>query len=314
MNSILRYSALFAVSEPRINLSKTTIGSILEGLQPEERSDLYLSVLFTNTNPTIHPAWEQSWLDKLVDQYYTYPGPDVLYQDLFRLEVTNSHAEKGIVDYTYALQNCYQQGARYVVMFEDDIILADGWFAHTLRALQDIENSSLKIPAEWLFMRLFNDEGFLGWGSQVIGSHNEFWITLGIVSGILGAVAIAKPRSKWARKHMVTGRLCVICLLAVPAFVILFFQAGKASALSSSPGVWEEPFGSFSSQGLVYPKWQIPRVVDYLRSKHRGQVDHLLQDLARETGLARHSLYPSQIQHIGMYFGLTFEYKEMANL
>ncbi|KAM0236312.1 hypothetical protein ACHAP5_009391 [Fusarium lateritium] len=95
---------------------------------------------------------------------------------LSQLQKTQSYLEKGVFDYTYALQRCYDTGALYIGMFEDDIILADGWFIRTLRGLAGIPGST----QDWLFMRLFNQERSIGWGSHEIGGNNEHWIILGV--------------------------------------------------------------------------------------------------------------------------------------
>ena len=41
-------------------------------------------------------------------------------------------------DYLYALRTCQQLNASYTIVFEDDIILAAGWFLRTLQALAKI--------------------------------------------------------------------------------------------------------------------------------------------------------------------------------
>lgn len=288
---------------------KASVGSILEGLTPEERSDLYLSVHFANTNPSIHPSWDQPWLNRLVDKAYTYETSDVIYQYMSDMEHNRKSAEKNIIDYTYALQSCYNTGANWIVVFDDDIIVADGWFSRTLIALYEVEVNTLKTSREWLYMRLFNEERMLGWGSKDIGSHSEPWISLGVVCFILGVVQAARPRSRLVRKYMDTGRLVVICVIAVPAFVILFFQAGKASTLPPSPGVREENFGSVS-KGLVFPSRQVPSLIDTLRHRRKGDIARFIDDLSIEAGMARLSLYPVQIQHIGMIHPQSWEAKK----
>lgn len=34
-----------------------TVGSLLQGLTPPERSDLYIAVLIAEPDPKVHPSW-----------------------------------------------------------------------------------------------------------------------------------------------------------------------------------------------------------------------------------------------------------------
>ncbi|THZ71410.1 hypothetical protein D6C85_05309 [Aureobasidium pullulans] len=67
--------------------------------------------------------------------------------------------------------------------------------------------------------------------------------------------------------------------------------------LPPHPGVRKERFGC-CAQGLVFPRAKAPRVVEYLNAKQSGQIDLMLDDLAREDKLNRYALYPVQVQHI----------------
>ncbi|KAH7064875.1 hypothetical protein B0J12DRAFT_748630 [Macrophomina phaseolina] len=53
-----------------------TIGSMLDGLTGEERKELYVSVLFADTDPTHHPNWEDPWVHKVIDAAATYNVSD----------------------------------------------------------------------------------------------------------------------------------------------------------------------------------------------------------------------------------------------
>ena len=110
-------------------------------------------------------------------------------------------------------------------------------------------------------------------------------------------VAFLLRRFTALRHHIDYAAVGVWCLM-VPAFVVLFFRAGKASLLPPLPGVSEENFGC-CSQGLVFPREQIPGLVEFLRRKEEGQVDMLLKERALEACLARMALYPVQLQHVG---------------
>ncbi|KAL4727051.1 hypothetical protein ACLX1H_005951 [Fusarium chlamydosporum] len=171
-----------------------TVGSILNGLSKQEREDLELSVLIAETDATRHPNWGDKWLQGAVDDVYTYDDNSTTVAYLSELEKKQNFREKGVVDYTLGLERCYNTGALYVGVFEDDILLARGWFMRTLKGLADIANKDRE--QHWLFMRLFNQERSIGWASHEIGGNNEFWIILGIGLGIESARKTTKDEAQ----------------------------------------------------------------------------------------------------------------------
>lgn len=81
--------------------------------------------------------------------------------------------------------------------------------------------------------------------------------------------------------------------------IALFFAAGRMSVIGIPKGVTEmENFGC-CGQSLVFPKAQIPRLLEWYRMKKIGFVDMLTEDYADETGELRWALVPSVMQHIG---------------
>ena len=259
---------------------------------------MYLSIFFTNTDPSVHPSWGQPWLENLVDLAYSYNVSKTELDRLERLEEAKSFKEKGVYDYVYALERCYDLGTDWIIIFEGDIIVADGWFVRTLQGLRSIEPKLGKSTKDWLFMRLFNQERSTGWSSRKVGGNNELWISFGIGLFVSAFILSTRRRSTAIKRHLDNWALAVICLIAIPSFVVLFFRAGKASMLPPSPGVKQEAFGC-CSQAMVFPREQVPQVVEYLKEKKAGQVDLMLNDWSRASGLARLALYPVQAQHIG---------------
>lgn len=199
-------------------------------------------------------------------------------------------------------------------MFEDDILLADGWLVRTLQGLRVLESKTAGNPNSWLFMRLFNQERSTGWASHQIGGNNEFWIIPGVGLGIMTIAAVAgavtrrlrqrqwqrtKKKAKALQPDISPSTLFVLVCVLNPALVLLFFQCGKASVLPPAPGVFEESFGC-CSQAMVFPRAQAPLVMEYLRERGQGQIDLMLDRLAEETALERFALYPVLVQHIGV--------------
>lgn len=240
----------------------------MEGLTADGRADLYVSVLIAETDPNVNPSWHQDWIRQAVDDLHTYNATEAKKDHLRLLRETGVYAEKGVYDYMHALRRCFDTGAPYIGMFEDDILLADGWMVRTLQSLS-------QIPAvddgehSWLFMRLFNQERSMGWASHRIGDNNETWIILGVALGI--AVPTFLSQRKWhlARTYIDTETVAVVVLVLNPALVVLFFQSGKASLLPPRPGVFDEPFGC-CSQAMVFPRTQVPLLLDFLGEQVKG--------------------------------------------
>ncbi|KAJ3461093.1 hypothetical protein MRS44_011960 [Fusarium solani] len=282
----------------RVEAQQTTLGTLLHGLTAQERADLHISVLIAETDPTRHSSWHEEWIRRAADDVHTYQVNVTEKAHLQHLEEVGHYSEKGVFDYTYALQRCYHTGAPYIGMFEDDIVLARGWLVRTLLGLRQISGPDGERKS-WLFMRLFNQERSTGWASRDIGGNNEHWIIMGIGIGISASVLLARRRWWLARKYLDLETLLVTVVILIPGLVILFYQSGKASLLPPSPGVFNEPFGC-CSQAMVFPRVQVPLLVESLRAKREGQVDLLLDEIASNNNLERYALYPVQAQHIGI--------------
>lgn len=263
-----------------------------------ESNDLYINILNAEIDPSSHPAWQKPWLHEAIDRFesYSFSGPKEQ-KRIEKLAEDGAYGEKGVYDYTTALQRCFETRTPYVALFEDDILLADGWLMQTLAGLD-------KIPPvddehrSWLFMRLFNQERSMGWAGKKIGENHEYPIIFGIALGLSLTSMVLRRRLRWARKYLDVETMSVVVVILVPALVILFYQCGKASLLPPSPGVFDQPFGC-CSQALVFPRSKIPLIIEYLQEKRSGQFDLMLDELAAEVGLTRYALYPVQAQHIG---------------
>lgn len=227
-----------------------------------------------------------------------YDIPAEQLRTLQELEAKGDFATKAVHDYIHALKRCYDTQADWIAVFEDDVLLADGWFLKTKQALQTL-HAQFKTPdSQWLFLRLFNQERSIGWGSRSIGGNNEFLISLLVSAVVFSSLSVLRRSYRQCRSLLDNGSIIVICIICIPSFVILFFQSGKASMLPPQPGVRKEGFGC-CSQGLVFPRTQVRRVTEYLASRKRGQIDMVLDELAVEDSLDRFALYPVQLQHIG---------------
>ncbi|KAL2069200.1 hypothetical protein VTL71DRAFT_15538 [Oculimacula yallundae] len=286
------------------------LSSTLAGLSPVERADIDLKIYFADTDPIVHPSW-QTVLANVSDETYSPYGTvsPSQFAKLVTLEREGNFGAKGSIDYATALNHCYATStAPYIAIFEDDILVADSWLTRSLLALRDINaqmaRKSVRKEPGWLFMRLFNEERASGWASHALFANNTPLISLGI--GLALATILIYLRDYWKGGSKMLARrldnavIFVVCGLSVPAFVILFYQAGKASMLPPSPGVRMQDFGC-CTQGMVFPRESVPGVVEHLHKAaevHRPY-DVAMDDYATENGLERFALYPVMVQHVG---------------
>lgn len=122
---------------------RATIGSLLEGLSAQERDDIYLVLFIAHTDPTAHPAYSETWPEKLANEVLVYHMTPDQITHIARLEQDKgSIREKALFDYTYLLKACHSKGIPYIAMFEDDIVAMDGWYHRTVAALKQAEVQS----------------------------------------------------------------------------------------------------------------------------------------------------------------------------
>ncbi|WEW58064.1 hypothetical protein PRK78_003531 [Emydomyces testavorans] len=275
-----------------------SIGSLLEGLDPRERRALHLKVLFADTDSTRHSSWGQKWVDRLTDVASTYNVSEAQLRHLQKLEKDRNFYEKGVFDYIYALASCQASNAPYTVVFEDDIILADGWMANTLKALIDIKRNPLVVNDSWIYLRLFYTETALGWtSSDFLYSNMPFVFGLGMLFAFTSLMAVR--RFRFCHSYLDFPTISVICLICVPAFTALVYMVGKYSLMPLRGVVEMNAFGC-CTQGLVFPKQQVDGLIGYLRERGHGQTDSMIEEYAKQAHLTRYALAPQQLQHVGL--------------
>ncbi|KAI9687399.1 MAG: hypothetical protein M1820_010468 [Bogoriella megaspora] len=241
------------------------IGSALAGLSHEEREDVHFTVFFANTEPTLHPTFQQSWLRQIVDSVYWYPAGSSERAKLKMLE--------GEGDWTTKMR--------------------------TVKALRDADSITGLSPRDWLYLRLFNQERSTGWNSRRVGDNHEFWISLSLALIVLGVALALRHTVPTLRPFLDNSTLAVACIVVIPSLVVLFFQAGKASLLPPRPGIVEQNFGC-CSQALLYPREQISGLIKSLHEQEAGQYDLMINEYAKTEALSRLSLYPAQVRHLGV--------------
>jgi hypothetical protein len=297
---------------------RSTIGSLLQGLDPEERRRLFLIVFLAHTDPTVHPAFSETWLHEAADQVLTYNISGADFDRISSLEREGGlFREKALLDYTYLLKACSKVEAPYMAIFEDDIIAMDGWFHRTEDAIaqaetQTVENhhtSDCKIF--WhptighvltlillvLYLRLFYTEKFLGWNSEEWPKYlGRSLFAFAFLASTLFVVKLYSPKMRSYLTNSVVAVLCCICL---PMVIFLIFAAGKITMAPLPSGVHEMNNFGCCSQGLVYSYSTAQNLINWYEQKKVGFVDMLTEEYGDVFGSVRWALTPSVIQHIG---------------
>ncbi|USW50345.1 Putative GPI-GalNAc transferase PGAP4 [Septoria linicola] len=274
---------------------RTTVGSLLAGLTQAERDGIHMIVFIPHTDPTVHPAYNESWLPNLVDE--------VLLYNLSRLELdhvkdlesdSGLHRKKGLFDYTYLLKACYSKGTSYIAMIEDDVISMDGWYHRTMAGLKEARARSAQ---DFLYLRMFPTEEYLGWNSEDWRTH-MFWSLMAIVGAALFLFTL-RTMLPSVQLFLTPYVSLAICAILVPWIVVLVFAAGKVTVFPLPVGITEMNKCGCCAQGLVYPHAKVPDLVKWFESARIGFADMLTEQSANDHGEQRYALVPSVLQHIG---------------
>ena len=282
------------ISRPTHQYIRAAIGSLLQGLTQQERDEISLIVFIAQTDPQEHPIYGEAWVEALSDQVLSYDVPNEELEHLKNLERGKNYREKGAYDYAYVLDKCVATGAPWVTVIEDDTIAVAGWYQRAIAAAKKVD-TDLSRDRDWLYLRLFYTEEFLG-------RNSEDWLYYLVNSCgaiLLTAIIMFSTRSCGYQRTITNVVIGTVCLVCVPACVLLYFLAGKLSIHPLNPGIHEMPNFGCCGQGFVFSRRSASSVVQHLREKKVGFVDMLLEEWANEANLARWVVVPSLLQHIG---------------
>ena len=329
-------AAFATVRRPRnpnaVHYFSDSVGSMLEGLTPKERAAINATVLFANADdPTKHPDYSAPWLPALVDHYagYEHLSDDEI-AELLRLQKGEDFQRKGVLDYLYLLDRCYNEtDAPFIGVFEDDIIFARDWFARTLLGLQEL----VKTTTPWLYLRLFYTETHMLWDAEADWWYGHMLTTFALAS-LATAAGLLLARQLMRQLHICGARtgvsgpghlrlrldmptIAVLSIIVAPAFTALAFMAGKynlpmyrlrngtaGNAVGSilgqgSAGLVLMDRQGCCSQALIFDRKQVPSMIAYLSGRGRGQTDMMIEDYANENNLHRWALGEQAVQHVG---------------
>lgn len=288
-----------------------TVGSLLEGLTPEERKSIYLMPFVANTDPEDHPIFHEPWLAHLSDRILEY---DVSEDDLAKLRrfgEGHHFRNKSMYDYGYLLEKCYDTGASWVAMIEDDVLARSGWYPDAQRALRRLQTSSAK--GHLLYLRMFYTEALLGWNSEEWARYLGWsFVSLLVLLSILLA---ARIRSKRINRLLPNLNVAILCFVCLPAFVSLYFMAGRITMQPPAPGIHEMNRFGCCSQGFIFPRIIVPRLIERTKKAMDEDyyVDMLLERWADAEELRRFVLVPSLLQHVGRKSSKGWGYDESAS-
>ncbi|MCJ1462813.1 hypothetical protein MMC07_001416 [Pseudocyphellaria aurata] len=288
-----------SIARNGVRYFRTTVGSLLEGLNEKEREEIYLVPFIAHTDPTVHPAYSETWIRNLPNEVLLYNLSQQKMAHIARLEQEALVREKGLFDYVYLLKACYAKGTPYIVILEDDVVAMDGWYHRTVAALKQAETQSALEKASWdfLYLRLFYTEEFLGWNKEDWPSY-VFWsalLAIGPAVIFVGARSLS-PTLKRLLSNQIILSTCGVC---IPLLIGLGFAAGKVTMLPLPVGINEMNQYGCCSQGLVFPRDKVPGLIEWYETKKTGFIDMLTEEYADQHGELRWALTPSVIQHIG---------------
>lgn len=279
---------------------KTAMGSLLDGMSTDERKEVELITYVANTDPKTHMAWNETWLRDVSDKVVTMEGAmsDDLKKHFAELEhqTGGGHVEKALWDYSHALDLCYQTGAPFSLMLEDDVIAARGWYTHARVAMKQLQG----VPEfdKSLYLRLFYTEQFLGWNSEEWKTY-LFW-SLVVELTIAGLILWGRHSSQTLASRVLTWRTTIAILsICVPACVALYFAAGRCTVAPLPFGLQKMNNFGCCSQALMFPRDQIPGLRSFYAQERIGFRDTLAEKYADANGLERWAFKPSLFQHVG---------------
>ncbi|OAP65657.1 hypothetical protein AYL99_01629 [Fonsecaea erecta] len=278
---------------------RTTVGSLFAGLSQDERDSIFFDFLIGHTDPAKHPVFAEHWLDVLPDRILQYPNDTAELDQLRIWEEGGWYRNKSIHDYRYLLEDCFDTGAHYIAMVEDDTLAVEGWFRRLLNALTLIrlKKDGARSGQHWLYLRLFYTDDLLGWNSEQWPTY-LFW-SFDVWVFLLTVLLTTRRRFPSQLEFFTNEVVAVIALVCIPAMIILVFLAGKQTTMPMRPGVQEMNKYGCCSQGFVFPRDVVPHVLDKLRIETKGLVDMQIEKIADAGGFVRWAIVPPVLQHMG---------------
>ncbi|KAK7398165.1 hypothetical protein QQX98_012462 [Neonectria punicea] len=287
-----------------------TVASLVDSLKPEQRRRVNLKVLLADDIPQQNPAYGEAWLHNIADEVFVY-GNDQPAVDGYR-QITNTSLRWAFedprnkrvqMDYANLIASCKDEGSDYFVLVEDDVITSRDWFERLISSIEKVEAQST--VQDWLYLRLFYTEVYLGWNSEEWAYYlgNSILIYLAVV----GTVLFWRWKSP-AMRHLKavdlvkSNSVLVYTMTAwLAAYIGLYFMAGRLLVSPWRVGVHEMPKYGCCAQGLAMPHRNLAMLEQSLRQPpYKLAGDSFIDMVADREGLKKWAIVPSVLQHIGI--------------
>jgi hypothetical protein len=300
-----------------------TLASLSDTLTADEREMIRIVVLLANKPPSSHSAYGTRWLEQLADEIIVYePSNGVISEQIpenpyhnISFEVQNAGQPRGSsrvenmrLDHSVLVESCRASESLYFALVEDDVITSRDWFRRLKRGLQHVERQSRLAERDWVYLRLFYSELFMGWNSEEWLRYSQRIIAVYSVAFVL----FIYLRTRKALRQKLTGVApayipALIFGLWLPALILLYFMTGRIAAARLNPfrpwsaGVREMPRYGCCAQGLVFPERRLAGLQKLFRDPpYDFAGDMMLEGYADEHHWIKWALEPSVLQHLGL--------------
>ncbi|KAM0435550.1 hypothetical protein ACHAQK_008111 [Fusarium lateritium] len=286
------------------------LASLVQGLNMESRQTLHITVLLADNDPTSNPAFGQTWLEHLVDEVLFYgndslPGSSEKYYGVLREYLNNAQEltrnERVHRHYATLMASCRVREAEYFVLIEDDVIAARHWLQRLSNALDVLE--STEDPNDWLYLRLFYSETYLGWNSEEWPTYLARSIYLYSVVLVLYLIFTALDSARRSHTLHLKSAVWNIPHLTfwTASFIGLYFLAGRLTVDPYPAGVHEMANYGCCAQGLVIPHQYLNALESALETATEDVAgDSFVEGYSDEHGLKKYAITPSVLQHVGI--------------
>lgn len=275
----------------------------------------------------------EPWLGHTVDEVLFYnetlsPKDIVKIVDLEKSSEFRNEAvrEKEVFDFELVLKECFETGAEYVAMLEDDVLAMDGWMHRTLKALEEVEervagsydgeecefSSSLLLDYVVdkslididLSLNLFSSETSLAHMNSGNRAAHIFWSLF-----LIGFLAATLYLTRRLAPHSLIGRNVTplatfwICGIVTPFLLALYFSAGQLALHPLPRSGIVEMHGRGGEQahspGVIFPRHQVEELMKWFGEEKRGgSMAELVGEYAESKGLHQWTIVPSVLQHV----------------